>query len=180
MTNRKTNKWTENLEDAFDNAKSGRAGELAVIQHLKASGCANIIDHEHDKEIQMEGIDISYDDPWGCPVSIQVKENYDIQEAVVPGAPTPRTFCVEIDNNPKKHICSVLADKMIHINIPNQSYVIYNTYFMVLEVLEHDSRAGGYTGDYLGSEFYYQGVRLVRVQDDKFPWFQRGILRTPE
>ncbi len=177
MTNRKTNKWTEKLEDAFDNPKPGREGELAVIQHLEVSGCTNIIDWESDRDKQEDGIDISYDDPWGCEVTLQVKENYDIQEAVVPGAPTPRTFCVEIDVNPKKHICSVLADKMIHVNIPNQSYVVYDTYFMVVEVLEHESFVAR---DRVGSEFFYRGDRLVRVQDDRFDWFQRGILRSPK
>ena len=65
MTNRKTNKWTEKLEDAFDNPKPGRKGELAVIQHLELSGCTNIIDWESDREKQKDGIDISYDHPWG-------------------------------------------------------------------------------------------------------------------
>ena len=175
MTNRKDKNWTKNLEDAFHNTKSGRAGELAVIQHLKVSGCTNIIDWESDRDMQVRGIDISYDDVWGCSNTIQVKENYIIDKPVVPGAPAPRYFYIEVDSDSRKNILCVEADFMIHVNMSEMSYVLYQTSNMQAEVLDHNHTVHR---DHVGQECTSNGVPLIRVLDDKFNnFFAKGFLR---
>jgi len=167
MSARKTKKWTENLEDAYYNPK-GRAGELAVMEHLRLAG-RNPVDWESNKDVQQRGIDITYTTEWGKEMSIQVKQNYVIEEPVVPGAPSAQYFYVEA-HNPPKHIKCVEADMMVHVNVEHHKFVVYATKRMVdaidmprfNEITFSQSR----------------GVTLARIPDKKFDWMLCGTLLT--
>ncbi len=160
MSQRKTNKWTENLEDAYVDSSKGRPGEIAIINHLKEHGARNVIDWEANQEVQQSGIDISYDDAWGQTITVQVKENYIIERPVVTGAPSARFFYIECDEGPKhKHIKYVEADFMVHVCLPERRFAIYETWRMVeaeatVELQKHESR----------------GVLIACIPSKKFDW----------
>ena len=167
MSVRKTKKWTENLEDAYYNPK-GRAGELAIMEHLRIAGC-NPVDWESNQDVQQRGIDITYTNEWGVEVSVQVKQNYVIEAPVVPGAPSAQYFYVEA-HTPPKHIKCVEASVMVHVNVENQCFVTYPTKLMVEAVempLFHKLTLS-----------QSRGVALARIPDKKFDWLTRGRLLT--
>ena len=172
MSQRKTKKWTDKLEDAYHDTAKGRPGELAVIKHLELSGCQRIIDWESNKEVQQNGIDISYNDEWNRTITIQVKENYIIETPVVKGAPAPRYFYIENHNEPK-HISCVKADLMVHVNMERLEFIMYPTEIMVAAVDLHN-HANEECGQYTLSN----GVRLIRIMDNRFDWFIHGMLLT--
>ena len=74
MTDRLTSAWTKTAEEAFGNSgKMGREGELTVLKEVESWGW-EVEDHEEDKALQVQGIDISIKKPtWNRFYTVDVK-----------------------------------------------------------------------------------------------------------
>lgn len=110
MSDRLTNKWTDTLDEAFgETGTKGREGEEFLVEVLRSWGW-DVEHHSDDRELQVQGIDVSFKSPkWQSSYTGDVKNNMD----------DFGSFYVY-----KEWLYKIKCDRVFHVN-PKTGWIAY-------------------------------------------------------
>lgn len=113
MSDRRTKEWTPTAEEAFGPmGKKGLDGELFMMDVFNSWGWY-ATHHEDDKEKQIQGIDISFQNPkWANEYTCDVKNNMDEKGNI------------RIEKKWFQGKKALKCDRIFHVN-PNTGWIVY-------------------------------------------------------
>lgn len=134
MSERITSAWTKTTAEAFgDNEKVrlGRAGELAVLHEVSSWEGWEVLDHEQDYNLQLQGVDISIKKPtWQRFYTVDVKTGGSYLDSY-------GTIAVDVTEDGWLFNSKKTSDRIWHVNLNTGWMAWYDRKDMIKHIREN-------------------------------------------